>query len=137
MKVLIATKNKGKIDKYSTILKMLNVEYYTLEDLNININVEENGNTTTENAIIKARAYYDEFKIPVLTDDSGLVIDKLPVDKQPGVFVRRHNGKELSDEEIIDLYTSEIEKVGGESTGAFIITIAIIDENGNIHTRET
>jgi len=137
MKVLIATKNKGKIDKYSTILKMLNVEYYTLEDLNININVEENGNTTTENAIIKARAYYDEFKIPVLTDDSGLVIDKLPVDKQPGVFVRRHNGKELSDEEIIDLYTSEIEKVGGESTGAFIITIAIIGENGNIHTRET
>jgi len=137
MKVLIATKNKGKIDKYSNILKMLNIEYCTLCDFDIDVNIEETGNTTTENSIIKAKAYYNAFEMPILVDDSGLVIDKLSEDKQPGVFVRRHNGKELSDEEIIDLYSNEIQNVGGESTGSFIISVAIVDEMGNIYTKET
>lgn len=137
MKVLIATKNKGKIEKYSTILKKLNISYCTLDDMNINIEIEENGNTTTENAIIKANAYYNKVHMPVLTDDSGLIIDNLPKEKQPGVFVRRHNGKVLTDEEIIELYSKEIEEIGGESTGAFVISIAIVDEKGNVHTKET
>ena len=97
MKVLIATKNKGKIEKYSGILEHLGIEYCTLEDMDLNIEINENGKNTTENAIIKAKAYYEKVQIPVLTDDSGLIIDKLPEEKQPGVFVRRHNGRELSD----------------------------------------
>ena len=137
MKVLIATKNEGKIEKYSNMLDLLNIEYCTLKDFDIDIEINENGKTTSENAKIKANAYYNGFNMPVLADDSGLVIDKLPEDKQPGVMVRRHNGKELSDEEIIELYSKEIENVGGESTGAFVISIAIIDKNGNIYIKET
>ena len=137
MKVLIATKNKGKIEKYSTMLKSLNIDYTTLEDYDLDIQIEEDGNTTTENAIIKAKAYNKVLNMPVLTDDSGLIIDKLPKEKQPGIMVRRYNGIELSDDEIIQLYSKEIEAVGGESTGAFIISIAIIDEFSNIHTKET
>lgn len=137
MKVLIATKNKGKIEKYSSILKSLEIDYCTLEDINLDIEINESGDNTTENAIIKAKAYYEKVKIPVLTDDSGLLIDKLPKEKQPGVYVRRYNGRELSDDEILELYSKEIENVGGESTGAFVISIAIIDEEGNIHTKET
>lgn len=137
MKVLIATKNKGKIEKYSRILNSLGINCCTLEDIDLDIEINENGNNTTENAIIKAKTYYERVQIPVLTDDSGLIIDKLPKEKQPGVFVRRHNGKELSDEEIIELYSKEIEEVGGESKGAFVISIAIIDKEGNIHTKET
>lgn len=137
MKVLIATKNKGKIEKYSSMLESLNISYYTLADFDSNIEIKEDGNTTIENAIIKAKAYNKVLNMPVLTDDSGLIIDKLPREKQPGIMVRRYNGRELSDDEIIELYSKEIEAVGGESTGAFIISIAIIDEFGNIHTKET
>lgn len=137
MEVLIATKNKGKLEKYSGMLESLGIDFLTLDDINLDIKINENGNTTTENAIIKAKTYYETLKMPILTDDSGLIIDKLPPEKQPGVFVRRHNGKELSDEEIIELYSKELEEVGGESTGAFIISIAIIDKDGNIHTKET
>jgi len=137
MKILIATKNKGKIEKYSSILKSLEIDYCTLEDVGLDIEINENGKNTTENAIIKAKAYYEKVHIPVLTDDSGLIIDKLPKEKQPGVFVRRHNGRDLSDEEIIELYSKEIEGVGGESTGAFVISIVIIDKEGNIHIKET
>jgi len=136
MEILIATKNEAKIKKYSTMLNVLGIEYKTLKDLENNINVEENGNNPKENSIIKAKAYYEAFNMPVLADDSGLILDRLPQDKQPGVFVRRHEGKELSDEELIELYSGEIEKVGGETTGGFIIAITIIDKNGNIYTNE-
>lgn len=136
MEILIATKNKAKIKKYSTMLNVLEIKYKTLEDFENDIEVEETGNTPTENAIIKAKAYYEAFKMPVLVDDCGMVLDRLPIDKQPGVFVRRHEGKKLTDEEIIELYSKEIEEVGGESTGGFIIAITVIDENGKIYTNE-
>ena len=137
MEILIATKNEAKIKKYSTMLDVLGVQYKTLKDFEKHIEVEETGNTPRENSIIKAKAYYKAFNIPVLVDDSGLILDKLPPEKQPGVFVRRHNGKELTDEEIISLYSKEIEEVGGKTTGSFVIAISIIDENGNVYTDET
>ena len=137
MKVLIATKNNGKIEKYSAILNKMGINYYTLNDIKLDLEIEENGKTTEENAVLKAKAYYEAAKTPVLADDSGLIIDKLPEEKQPGIYVKRHNGRELTDDEILDLYSKEIEEVGGESTGAFVITIAIIDENGKIHTKLT
>lgn len=137
MKVLIGTNNAGKIKKYSEMLKELNIEYCTLKDMNIKIDIEENGNTVEENSVIKAKAYYNLAKIPVITDDSGLELDNLPKEMQPGVYVRRHNGKELTDEEIIELYSKEIESIGGETTGAFNIAITIIDENGKEYTKVT
>lgn len=137
MKVLIGTKNMGKIQKYSEMLKELSIEYCTLSDMNIDTDVSETGTTIEENSKIKARAYYDIVKIPVIVDDSGLELDELPSDMQPGVYVRRHNGKELTDEEIIDFYSKEIEQVGGKTVGSFNIAITIIDENGNEYTKVT
>jgi len=137
MEILIATKNEAKIKKYSTMLNTLGIKYKTLKDFDVNIEVEETGNTTKENSIIKANLYYKAFNMPVLVDDSGLILDKLPDEKQPGVFVRRHNGRELTDEEIISLYSKEIENVGGETSGGFVIAITIIDENGKVYTDET
>ena len=136
MEILIATKNESKIKKYSTLFNALGIKYKTLKDFNINVEVEETGNTPKENSILKAKAYYEAFNMPVLADDSGLILDKLPKEKQPGVFVRRHNGKELIDEEIIELYSGEINAVGGETQGAFIIAITIIDEDGKVYTDE-
>lgn len=136
MEILVATKNEAKIKKYSTMLDVLNIKYKTLKDFEDNIEVEENGNTPKENSILKAKAYYEAFKMPVLADDCGLILDKLPSEKQPGVFVRRYNGKTLTDEEMIQIYSKEIEKVGGETTGGFVTAIAIIDEKGKIYTTE-
>ena len=136
MEILIATKNEAKIKKYSTMFDVLEIKYKTLKDFENDIEVIETGNTPKENSIIKAKKYFESFNMPVLADDSGMILDKLPPEKQPGVFVRRHNGKELSDEEIIRLYSKEIENVGGETKGAFIIAITIIDNSGKIYTNE-
>ena len=51
MEVLIATKNKGKIEKYSTILKSLNIDYYTLDDINLDIGVQNLINPYEDDAL--------------------------------------------------------------------------------------
>lgn len=137
MIVLIATNNKAKISKYSTILKSIGIDYITLKDMNINVKIEEIGNTVEENSIIKAKEYYKLSNMPVIADDSGLNIDKLPKEKQPGIFVRRYKGQEVSDEELIEIYSKELEIVGGESEGTFNIAISVANSSGEIFTKLT
>ena len=137
MKLLLATKNKGKIAKFGAMLTQLGIDWCSLYDINANnsITVEETGSTVEENSIIKAKAYYEAYSMPVLCDDSGLIIEKFPPEKQPGIYVHRHNGNELTDLEIIDIYSKELELVGGESDGYFIVSLTIIDENGKLHNK--
>ena len=134
MKILIGTNNKAKVRKYGTILDELGIEYCTPKDLNLDMDVEETGSTSEENSKIKATAYYEATKMPVIVDDSGLLIDKFSKEDQPGVFVRRYKGKKLTDEELIKTYSEKIEAVGGDTTGAFVIAITIIDEQGKMYT---
>lgn len=100
MKVLIATTNQGKIDIYSQAFRELGLDFCSLKDFNISVDVEETGKTEAENALIKAREYHKLTGMPVVANDSGLIIDKLKPEDQPGVFVRRNHGKELTDEEL-------------------------------------
>lgn len=67
-----------------------------------------------ENARIKALAYYKAAKMPVFSCDSGLYIEGLSEEEQPGVHVRRVNGKILNDEEMIDYYSKLSVKLGGK-----------------------
>jgi XTP/dITP diphosphohydrolase len=136
MKLLIGTKNSGKIAIYSEILNKLGIEWISLRDLNIDTDVEETGSTTLENAILKAEAYYREAKIPVLVNDSGLIIDKLTPEDQPGVLVRRFGGKEMTDEEVIEVFSHKIKEVGGASDAHFVVSLAIVDENGQIYSKD-
>lgn len=136
MKVLIATTNQGKIDIYSQAFRELGLDFCSLKDFNISVDVEETGKTEAENALIKAREYHKMTGMPVVANDSGLIIDKLKPEDQPGVFVRRNNGKELTDEELLNVYVEKIKEVGGQSTGHFNVALAIIDESGEEFVRE-
>lgn len=136
MKVLIATTNLGKVNIYKQAFDELGIEVCSLRDFNINIDVEENGKTEVENAIIKANAYHKITGLPVLSNDSGLVIDKFTAENQPGLLVRRYQGKELTDEEMINVYIENLNEVGGESSGHYNVGLAIINQYGELHTRE-
>lgn len=130
MKLLIASKNKGKIKDYEKICNSLGIETTNLNEICINENIEENGKDEEENAIIKAIACHKATGLPVLANDSGLIIEKFSLENQPKQFVRRFKGKELTDEELLNLYSKKLDEVGGESLGHFIVALAIIDENG-------
>ncbi len=84
MKLLIASNNKDKIKEIKLFLEDIeNIEIFSLNDLNININFQEVGKTLLENALIKARTVYNIAHLPTLADDSGIFIDAL--DGFPGV----------------------------------------------------
>ena len=127
MKVLFATTNPAKINKYANGLKEKGIELLTLKDLKIDLNVEENGKNAIENARIKAKAYYNIAKIPTIGMDNNLFIQELPKEKQPNTHVRRINGKRLSDEEMIQYYTNLAKQYGGKLTAKWVYGLVIYD----------
>ena len=91
-KVIAATNNKGKLREVKEILEPRGYKVYSLNDLGIEVDPEETGNTYTENAIIKATAVYEHAKsfgknYLILSDDSGLELEAL--DGRPGLYTHR------------------------------------------------
>ena len=125
MKVLFATTNLAKIKKYKKALEENGIELITISDLDFKLNLEENGKNAIENAYIKAKTYYDATQIPTIGIDNCLFIEGLPEEKQPGTHVRRVNGKELTDEEMIEHYTKLVKEYGGKLTAKWVYGMVI------------
>ena len=98
-KLLIATKNKGKLKELKTFLKDLPVQLVSLKDINILDNFEETGKTYKENSQNKALFYANKSGLPTVADDGGIEIDAL--NGEPGVRSRRWLGYEATDKELI------------------------------------
>ena len=128
-KVLFATENASKAKRFRDKLLKNNIEIITINDLAEKISVEENGKDAIENALIKARAYSKVENIPVFAMDDNLYIDEVPEEKQPGMYVRRVNGKRLSDDEMIEYYSSLAHEYGkeGKLTCRWVYGIAVIN----------
>lgn len=131
MKYLLATTNKAKIKRYGMKLIENGIDIITLNDLNLELDVDENGNNPIENAIIKAKAYNIATNMITIAIDDALFLDNVPVEIQPGTHVRRVNGRRLNDKEMVDHYISLVNKYGinGELTGFFRKAVAIVTQN--------
>lgn len=116
MKLLYGTGNQAKLASMKRRLEREDIELIGLEDLRaegISIpKVPEDGNTPLENARQKAKAYYESFRIPVFSCDSGLYFDKVPEEVQPGVHVRTVKGNCLSDDQMIEYYAGLVKQYG-------------------------
>lgn len=137
MKYLLATTNKAKIRYYGTKLKEKGIDIVTLNDLNIDIDVDETGKDPIENAIIKASEYNKVSSMPTIALDEGLFLENVPEEVQPGTLVRRVNGKRLDDKEMIEHYISLVNKYGddGKLSGYFLKGVAIVNED-DVYTFE-
>ena len=93
-KIIFATGNKDKMREIRMILADLDVEILSMKEAGIVLDIEENGTTFEENAIIKAKAVAKHTDAIVLADDSGLEIDYL--NKEPGVYSARYMGEDTS-----------------------------------------
>ena len=106
MRILYGTTNQAKLDSMKRITKVLGIEIIGLKDVNQPLpHIEESGKNPLENAKMKAEAYYKAFSMPVFSCDSGLYFDNIEEALQPGTHIRRVNGKELTDEEMIEYYS--------------------------------
>lgn len=116
MQLLFGTGNQAKLAAMKSRLEKIGVQLIGLNELRAEgksiPEVLENGNTPLENAKLKALAYYEAFRIPVFSCDSGLYFDHIPDEVQPGVHVRNVNGKCLSDEEMMEYYAGLVRKYG-------------------------
>ncbi|MCM1415429.1 MAG: hypothetical protein NC430_05820 [bacterium] len=116
MKLLYGTGNPAKLATMKMRLEQLDIELIGLQDLAAEgktiPEAPENGNTPLENARQKALVYYEAFRIPVFSCDTGLYFDNVPDEVQPGVHVRNVGGKCLSDDEMITYYTGLAKKYG-------------------------
>lgn len=132
--LLYGTSNSAKLQHMKEMLDGLNIKIHGLNDIG-NPDVDqifENGNNPLENAKIKAMAYYKVLKRPVFSCDSGLYIDGLERKKQPGVHVRRVNGKELNDNEMIEYYSDLAIELGGTARAKYKNAICLIIDEENI-----
>ena len=129
-KVLFATGNESKAKRFKKGLLENDIEIITLNDIENNIDIEENGKDALENALIKARAYANVYDLPVFAMDDNLYIDDIPKDKQPGMYVRRVNGKRLNDNEMIEYYSNLAHEYGkdGKLTCRWVYGIAVIKD---------
>ena len=93
-KIVFATGNKGKIKEIQMILEDLGAEIKTMKEEGIIVEVEENGKTYEENALLKAREVAKYTDAIVMADDSGLEIDYL--NKEPGIYSARYMGEDTS-----------------------------------------
>ena len=134
-KILFATGNESKAKRFTKGLQEKGIEVITLKDINTDLEVEENGKNAIENAILKARAYSKITNIPVFAMDDNLYLENVPEEKQPGMYVRRVNGKRLDDDEMIEHYRSLVKKYGtdGKLTCRWVYGMAVIN-NGKENT---
>lgn len=103
-KLVIASHNLTKVERFKKLFLTVVEEVLTLVDLGVKEKSPEEGLTAEENAQNKALFYTKITNLPVFAQDAALYVDFLPEEKQPGVYVRRVNGKELTDDELYDYW---------------------------------
>jgi len=93
-KIVFATSNEGKMREIRELLSGLGAEILSMKEAGVRIDIEEDGATFEANALIKARAVWEQTGGIVLADDSGLEVDAL--NKEPGVYSARYMGEKTS-----------------------------------------
>ena len=138
MKVLLASRNQGKIKEIKVLLSeyIKDIEVLSLDDVGYFGEIEENGTTFEENAIIKANVGAQLGYI-CIADDSGLSVDAL--DGAPGVYSARYSGYHANDEDNNTKLLSELKNIPFEKrTARYVCVIACVFPDGRkIVVRET
>jgi XTP/dITP diphosphohydrolase len=133
VRLLVATRNPGKLSEYEELLAGLPVELTYLESEGIAEDVEETGSSFAENAVLKARRYALISGLLTLADDSGLEVDALG--GEPGVHSARYAGPGATDEDRYRLLLDRMRDVPpGERSARFRCVIAVAEPEGETYT---
>ena len=137
-KLLLATRNKGKIEEFRRILEDIaagQIELVGLDQFPNLHDVDETGSTFEENALLKAREMCEASGIPAIADDSGLCVDYLNGD--PGIFSARWAGSHGDDRANTSKVLASLADVPDEKRGAhFICVAALALPDGRTHVEE-
>ena len=126
-RIILASNNKDKVKEVKEILKGYDI--ISMKEAGIDVDIEENGTTFEENALIKARAIMKLTGQITMADDSGLEIDYL--NKAPGVYSARFMGHDTSYDIKNKALIQKLEGVkGSDRSGRFVCAIAVCFPDG-------
>ncbi|MGE5614620.1 MAG: XTP/dITP diphosphatase [Bacillota bacterium] len=129
MRIIVATRNKGKLKEMKQLLARFPCDVISMADAGVTGDIEESGSTFEENAMIKARSVWEATGETVLADDSGLEVDFL--DGAPGVYSARFAGDGATDEEnnkkLLDALAGVPE---GKRTARYVCVITVVFPSG-------
>ena len=130
MKVVLASKNRHKLEEISKITEKFDIELVLQSELGIDIDVEETGTTFEENSFLKADAVMKASGLPALADDSGIAVDALS--GEPGVYSARYGFDEsLDDWGRLELLLKNTENVpDGQRQAQFVCVITMVTPEG-------
>jgi XTP/dITP diphosphohydrolase len=132
-KLIVATKNSGKLKEIREILGGLPYEVMSMEDAGITDDIEETGSTFEENALIKAREINKKTGQMVMADDSGLEVDYL--NGAPGIYSSRFAGEGATDEDKNNKLLELLKDVPVPNrTARFVCVIAVVFPDGTHFT---
>lgn len=129
MKLVLSTDNKNKTKEITNLLKDLDIEVLTKSDIGFNINVEENGRTLYDNALLKANALAKKTDYYILADDTGLFVNSL--NGEPGVYSARYAGVEHNDKLNREKLLENL-KLYQDRSAYFKTQLILIDNKKNI-----
>ena len=124
MKLVIATQNKGKVAEFERLLGPKGIEVVSLLDYPDLPEVEETGNSFEANARLKAETIAKRLNLPVLADDSGLVVPYL--NGAPGIYSARYAGQPKSDQANIDKLLREMSQASGDQRQAYFVACLVL-----------
>ena len=133
MKLIAATRNKGKLAEFRRILEHLDVDVVSQFECCPDLEVEETGTTFAENAYLKAAAICEATGEVAFADDSGLCIDALG--GEPGVYTARYGaeifGENGTDDDRMDLVLDKLGFLPWEKrTARFVSAISCVFPDG-------
>lgn len=132
-KMIFATGNEGKVREVQAIMEDMEVEVLSLKQAGIFAEIEENGTSFEENAVIKAKEIAKLTDAIVLADDSGLEIDYL--NKEPGIYSARYLGEDTPYAEKNRIILKRMEEAEEkERTARFVCAMAAVLEDGTVMT---
>ena len=136
-KIIMATNNKGKIKELKQLIHDYDV--YSQEEMGVNVEVEENGDTFEENAIIKVKELkkYISDNVYIIGEDSGICVEAL--DGYPGTHTKRAAEEELSrkvtEVERNNLILEKLKNINSINRNVYWETIiALMLPNGEVKT---
>lgn len=125
-----ATNNASKLHNMYYRLRNYPIKVLCPDDLDIHLDIDENGDSVVANARIKAEKYFEKVHMPTIAGDTGVYIDGLSGKDQPGLYVRRVNGKTLSNDEMIEYYSNLVRKSGNVCYIRYFTGIVLITSEG-------
>jgi len=131
--IVLASSNKGKVREVEMMVKDMGIRIIPLSETSFDKEIEENGSTFEENAVIKAKAVAEKLGVPALADDSGLEIDFL--NKEPGIYSARYLGHDTPYSVKNQMILDKLAGVPDEKrTARFVCSMALALPQGDVVT---